>query len=161
MQHPNQGRHSYRPDIQAACRKRKFLFLSPFLASALWHPMPCPCHACLQMAVHESQKSHGKKARKTATSSGFRDLRRAPPGCLLQKGSAVGTHCFCGSASLGCCVLRFAINTCYCRRPRSSSLTPPSSGSRAWFISSHANARNSRAAAAAPHHVPTCCCEQS
>lgn len=76
MQHPNQRRHSYRPDVQAACRRRNFLFLSPFLASA-------PCHACLQMAVHERQESDGKKARKTATSSGFRDLRWAPPGCFV------------------------------------------------------------------------------
>jgi hypothetical protein len=56
------------------------------------HAMPMPCHACLQMAVHDTrQKSDGKKARKTATSSGFGDLRWAPlPDACCRKAPQLG-----------------------------------------------------------------------
>lgn len=67
------------------------------------------CHACLQMALHEEARAK-KKARKIATSSGFASAVGPSRMLVAEKGSAVGNHCFCGSASLGC-VLRFAIST--------------------------------------------------
>ncbi|KAH8127814.1 hypothetical protein LI328DRAFT_49808 [Trichoderma asperelloides] len=66
------------------------------------------CHACLQMALHEEARAK-KKARKIASSSGFASAVGPSRMLVAEKGSAVGNHCFCGSASLGC-VLRFAIS---------------------------------------------------
>lgn len=68
-------------------------------------------HACRWLCMKD-RRAMGKKLAKQQPLVAFATSAGPLPDALLQKSSALGTHCFCGSASLGCRVLRFAINTC-------------------------------------------------